>query len=158
VLKKAMRTVGQVFLLIASSTFLARALTVSQFPQKVTMFFDGFSPGVFLLMMNVLLLIVGCFFDPSAAILVLAPMLLPPALALGINPIHLGIVFVVNLVIGMFTPPFGLNIFVAQSVLGYDVKYISKCLVPYICLYLVALVLITAIPEISLWLPGMIAG
>lgn len=158
VLKKAMRTIGQVFLLIASSTFLARALTVSQFPQKVTMFFDGFSPVVFLLMMNVLLLIVGCFFDPSAAILVLAPMLLPSALALGINPIHLGIVFVVNLVIGMFTPPFGLNIFVAQSVLGYDVKYISKCLVPYICLYIVSLVLITTIPEISLWLPRMISG
>ena len=84
-------------------------------------------------------------------------MLLPPALALGIDQIHLGIIFVVNLVIGMFTPPFGLNIFVAQSVLGYDMKYISKCLIPYILLYIVAVLIITFVEPISTFLPGLLA-
>ena len=155
ILKSSMRTIGQVFLLVGVSAYFARALTISQFPQWVTSSFSGYSPLQFFLMLNILLLIVGCFFDPSAAILVLAPMLLPTAKALGIDPIHLGIVFTVNLVIGMFTPPFGLNIFVAQSTLGYDIKYISKCLVPYIALYIVALLIITYIPNISLWLPGL---
>ena len=149
-------TVGQVYILIAVSAFFARALTASQFPQWLTSFFANFSQIQFLLILNILLLIVGCFFDPSAAILILAPMLLPAAMNLGINPIHLGIVFVVNLVIGMFTPPFGLNIFVAQSVLKYDMKYISKCLVPYIILYIAVLLIITYVPIISTWLPSML--
>ena len=155
ILKRSFRTIGQVFILIAVSSFFARALTVSQFPQFVTSSFEGFTPTRFLLMLNILLLIVGCFFDPSAAILILAPMLLPAALTLGINPIHLGIVFTVNLVIGMFTPPFGLNIFVAQSTLGLDIKYISKCLVPFIIIYIVALFVLTYIPDICLWLPQL---
>lgn len=156
VLKDGLFTVGQVYILIAVSAFFARALTASQFPQWLTSFFANFSQIQFLLILNVLLLIVGCFFDPSAAILILAPMLLPAALNLGIDPIHLGIVFVVNLVIGMFTPPFGLNIFVAQSVLKYDMKYISKCLVPYIVLYIVSLLVITYVPVISTWLPSLL--
>ena len=158
ILKKSSFTIVQVFLLIAASSFFARALTISQFPQWVTSYFSSFSSVKFLLMLNILLLIVGCFFDTSAAILILAPMLLPAALALGIDPIHLGIVFVVNLVIGMFTPPFGLNIFVAQSTLGYDIKYISKSLVPFIGLYIVALLIITYVPSIALWLPHLMYG
>lgn len=148
---------GQVFILIASSAFFARALTVSQFPQWLTSYFEDYGKIQFLLLLNILLLVVGCFFDTSAAILILAPMLLPPALALGIDQIHLGIIFVVNLVIGMFTPPFGLNIFVAQSVLGYDMKYISKCLIPYILLYIVAVLIITFVEPISTFLPGLLA-
>ena len=157
VLKEGLHTVGQVFILIASSAFSARALTVSQFPQWLTSYFEDYGKIQFLLLLNILLLVVGCFFDTSAAILILAPMLLPPALALGIDQIHLGIIFVVNLVIGMFTPPFGLNIFVAQSVLGYDMKYISKCLIPYILLYIVAVLIITFVEPISTFLPGLLA-
>ena len=156
--KEALQTVGQVFILIAASAFFARALTISQFPQWITTFFSSYTKLEFLLVLNVLLLIVGCFFDPSAAILILAPMLLPAATALGIHPVHLGMVFVVNLVIGMFTPPFGLNIFVAQSVLGYDMKYISKCLIPFIILYIVSLLIITYVPDLSLWLPELLGA
>jgi len=156
--KEALQTVGQVFILIASSAFFARALTISQFPQWITTFFASFGKLQFLLVLNILLLIVGCFFDPSAAILILAPMLLPAASALGIHPVHLGMVFVVNLVIGMFTPPFGLNIFVAQSVLGYDMKYISKCLIPFIILYIASMLIITYVPDLSLWLPELIGA
>lgn len=156
IMRNSLSVTAQVFILIAASGFFARALTISQFPQWLSAAFSGYSAFQYLLMLNILLIIVGCFFDPSAAILILAPMLLPAAVALGINPIHLGIVFTINLSIGMFTPPFGLNIFVAQSVLGYDMKQISKALVPFIILYLIALIIITYIPILSVWLPGIL--
>ena len=156
ILGESLITSGQVFILIAASAFFARALTLTTLPAALTATFGSMSKLLFLLLLNVLLLIVGCFFDPSAAILILAPMLLPAATALGIDPIHLGIVFTVNLSVGMFTPPFGLNIFVAQSVLGYDMKRITKALVPYIGLYLLGVLLITYIPILSLFLPNLI--
>ncbi len=156
ILRDSLTTSAQVFLLIAASAFFARALTISQLPQWVTEFFGGVPKIVFLILLLILLLIVGCFFDPSAAILILAPMLLPAATALGINAIHLGIIFTVTLSVGMFTPPFGLNIFVAQSVLGYDMKTITRSLIPFIGLYLIGIVLITFIPSISTLLPSIL--
>ena len=112
----------------------------------------------FLLMLNILLLIMGCFFDTGAAILILAPMLLPAAMALNIAPLHLGIIFVSNLAIGLFTPPFGLNIFVAQSVLKEPMGKISRSLVPYIILYIVGVLIITYVPELSTFLPSILGG
>lgn len=108
--------------------------------------------------LNILLLIVGCFFEPSAAILILAPLLLPAAKNLGIDPLHLGIVFTVNLAIGMFTPPFGLNIFVSQSILKKSMGEISSAVVPFIVLYVIALLFITYIPWLSLFLPRILYG
>ena len=156
ILRDSLGTTAQVFLLIAASAFFARALTISQLPQWVTSTFGSLPQVEFLLLLNILLLIVGCFFDSSAAILILAPMLLPAARALNIDPIHLGIIFTVNLSVGMFTPPFGLNIFVAQSVLGYDMKTISKALIPFIILYLAGVFLITYVPAISTFLPSIL--
>ena len=128
---------------------------MAQLPQMLQSAFAGMGRVEFLLMLNVVLLIVGCFFDTGAAILILAPMLLPTARALGINDLHLGIVFVSNLAIGLFTPPFGLNIFVAQSVLKRPMGVISKSLVPYIILYIVSVLIITYVPFLSTWLPGL---
>ncbi len=147
---------AQIFLLIGVSTVFAQAATIAQFPAFLTEAFSGLSTFQFLLILNLLLLIVGCFFDSGAAILILAPMLLPPALALGIDPMHLGIIFTINLSIGMFTPPFGLNIFVAQSVLKAGMGEISRAVVPFILLYIFALLLITYIPSISLFLPKLL--
>lgn len=158
IFKESAITTAQIFLLIGVSTVFAQAATIAQFPAFLTEVFGGLSSFQFLLILNVLLLIVGCFFDSSAAILILAPMLLPPALALGINPLHLGIIFTVNLSIGMFTPPFGLNIFVSQSVLKSSMAEISKAVVPFIILYIVALLIITYIPQITLFLPNLLAG
>ncbi len=154
VLKDAARTTGQVFLLIATSTVFSQAATVAQLPQLLEAAFGGMTKITFLLMLNILLLIVGCFFDTGAAILILAPMLLPTAVALGINPFHLGIIFVANLAIGLFTPPFGLNIFVAQSVLKRPMGIISKAVLPYIAIYFAAVLIITYIPQISICLLG----
>jgi C4-dicarboxylate transporter DctM subunit len=99
---------------------------------------------------NVLLLLVGCFLDPLSAILLLTPLLIPVVKALGIDTVHFGIVVMVNLAIGLFTPPFGINIFVAQSVLGVELNSIYRGLLPFAILYLIALALITYIPAISL--------
>jgi len=156
VFKDSARTTAQVFLLIATSTVFSQAATIAQLPAKLSAAFANMGQVQFLLMLNVLLLIMGCFFDTGAAILILAPMLLPTALALNIAPIHLGIVFVTNLAIGLFTPPFGLNIFVAQSVLKEPMGKISRSLVPYIIIYIACVLVITYVPQLSTWLPGVL--
>lgn len=157
VFKDSARTTGQVFLLIATSTVFAQAATIAQLPTLLTEAFSGMGRVEFLLMLNVLLLIMGCFFDTGAAILVLAPMLLPTARILGIPDLQLGIIFVSNLAIGLFTPPFGLNIFVAQSVLKRPMGLISKSLVPYIILYIISVLVITYVPELSTFLPAALS-
>ena len=156
VLVDACRVTGQTFILVAVSTLFAQVLTMAQVPGMITEGFSSLERVTFLLMLNVVLLIIGCFFDTAAAILILAPLLMPAALALGINPIHLGIVFTVNLSIGMFTPPFGMNIFVAQSILERSMGTIARAVVPYICLYVVGLFIITYIPQIALFLPELL--
>ncbi len=156
VLKDSARTTVQVFALIATSTVFSQAATVAQLPARLQAAFADMGQIQFLLMLNVLLLIMGCFFDTGAAILILAPMLLPTALALDISAIHLGIVFVTNLAIGLFTPPFGLNIFVAQSVLKRPMGLISKALVPYIIIYIACILIITYIPWMSEFLPAFL--
>jgi C4-dicarboxylate transporter DctM subunit len=109
------------------------------------------TPWQFLLVVNVLLLIVGCFLDPLSAILLLTPLLVPIAKALGIDTVHFGIVVTVNLAIGLFHPPFGINIFVAQSVLGIRLETIYRGILPFVLLYLIVLALITYLPGISLF-------
>ena len=158
VFKDSARTTGQVFLLIATSTVFSQAATIAQLPAMLTEAFSGMGRVQFLLMLNILLLIMVCFFDTGAAILILAPMLLPAAMALNIAPLHLGIIFVSNLAIGLFTPPFGLNIFVAQSVLKEPMGKISRSLVPYIILYIVGVLIITYVPELSTFLPSILGG
>src|SRR5262249_58468787 len=103
-----------------------------------------------LLAINALLLAVGCFRDPLAAIRLLSPLLVPLVRAVGIDTVHFGIVVTVSLAIGLFHPPFGINIFVAQSVLGLKLETIYRGIIPFVFIYLIALALITYVPEISL--------
>jgi C4-dicarboxylate transporter DctM subunit len=109
-------------------------------------------PWMVLLVINVFLLVVGCFIDTASSILVLAPLLLPIATAMGVDPIHFGIIMVVNLSIGTFTPPFGVNIFVAQSIFDVPLRAIYAGLVPFIAVAIVGLMIVTYVPELSLWL------
>jgi C4-dicarboxylate transporter DctM subunit len=109
-------------------------------------------PWAFLMAVNVILLIVGCFLDPTSAIIVLTPLFMPLVNALGIDPIHFGIVMTVNIAIGMFTPPFGLNIFVAQSVLGIPLDTIYRGVLPFAVVQIAALLIITYWPGLSLYL------
>jgi C4-dicarboxylate transporter DctM subunit len=143
---------AQILIVVACASVFAWLLTVNQVPATLVKWIDGMAlaPWMILLALNVLLLVVGCFIDPLSAILILTPLLVPVITAAGINPIHFGIVLTVNLAIGLFHPPFGINIFVAQSVLGLKLSTIYRGIVPFLFIYLVALAIITYIPAISL--------
>ncbi len=141
--------------IIANAMLFAHVLTTEQIPQQITAWVleSGFEPWMFLLVVNIVLLIAGAFMEPSAIILILAPILFPIAVELGINPIHLGIIMVVNMEIGLITPPVGLNLFVTSAVTGMTVPQVIKAAMPWLALLLLFLILITYIPWISLALP-----
>lgn len=143
---------AQILIVVACASMFAWLLTVNQVPAVLVRAIEGLqlSPWMILLALNVLLLVVGCFIDPLSAILILTPLLVPVITAAGIHPVHFGIVLTVNLAIGLFHPPFGINIFVAQSVLGLKLPVIYRGILPFLVLYLIALALITYIPAISL--------
>lgn len=149
---ETVKLTGQIFILIAASTVFSKALTIAQVPTNLGAALEGLGPVGFLLLLNIILLIVGCFFDPTSAILILAPVFTPIALSQGISLIHLGIVFTVNLAIGMFTPPFGLNLFIIQSIFKRPIETISKNIVPFLAVYIVSLAIVTYIPQLYLWL------
>jgi TRAP-type C4-dicarboxylate transport system permease large subunit len=110
---------------------------------------------VFLLIVNVFLLFVGCLVDTVPAILIFVPILQPAAVGYGIDPIHFSIVVIVNLMIGLNTPPVGTNLFVISTVTGRPVSAITRALMPFYGVKIVALALITYIPTLSLWLPKL---
>jgi C4-dicarboxylate transporter DctM subunit len=143
---------GQVLIIIACAGVFAWLLTVNQVPATVTAYLQTLhiSAWELLLAINVLLLLVGCVLDPLSAILLLSPLLVPMVKAVGVDTVHFGIVMTVNLAIGLFHPPFGINIFVAQSVLGLKLETIYRGIIPFVIIYLIALALITYVPEISL--------
>ena len=143
---------GQVLIIIACAGVFAWLLTVNQVPAAATSWLQSLeiSTWMLLLAINVMLLLVGCVLDPLSAILLLSPLLVPIVKAAGVDPVHFGIVITVNLAIGLFTPPFGINIFVAQSVLGLRLQTIYRGIIPFVIIYLIALALITYIPDISL--------
>ena len=143
---------GQVLIIVACAGVFSWLLTVNQVPAAMVAWLAAMHVSAWhlLLAINVLLLVVGCFIDPLSAILLLSPLLVPMVKALGIDGVHFGIIVTVNLAIGLFHPPFGINIFVAQSVLGIELGTIYRGIIPFVIIYLVALALITYIPVISL--------
>lgn len=143
---------GQILIIVACASVFGWLLTVNQVPASIVEWLTALQlpSWSLLLAINVLLLIVGCFIDPLSAILLLSPLLVPLVTAIGVDPIHFGIIVTVNLSIGLFHPPFGINIFVAQSVLKLPLETIYRGIVPFVFIYLIALGLITYIPEISL--------
>ncbi len=151
---RAAMITAQIMVVVAAASVISWLLTVKGVPQALIAGITdaGLSPLMFLLAVNVLLLAIGCFLDPTSAILVLAPLLVPIVIALGIDPIHFGVIMTVNLAIGMFTPPFGLNIFVAQSVLGVSAADIYRGVLPFVGVQTIALAIITLLPVLSLWL------
>jgi C4-dicarboxylate transporter DctM subunit len=151
---QSMRLTAQILLIVAAAGVFAWLLTITGMSQLAVGFVKEYaiSPWTVLLAMNLLLLLVGCFLDPNSAILVLTPLLVPICEAFNIDLIHFGIVLTVNLAIGMFTPPFGLNLFVAQAVFKTPLSVLYRGLVPFFLVYLVGLALITYIPSLSLHL------
>jgi C4-dicarboxylate transporter DctM subunit len=141
--------------IIANAMLFAHVLTTEQIPQTITAWVVdmGLQPWQFLLVVNIVLLIAGAFMEPSAIILILAPILFPIAVQLGIDPIHLGIIMVVNMEIGLITPPVGLNLFVTSAVTGMKLTEVVKAAWPWLMLLLSFLMIITYVPAVSLALP-----
>ncbi|GGK84546.1 TRAP transporter large permease [Amphritea balenae] len=144
--------------IIANAMLFAHVLTTERIPHSIAEVIVnwGLPAWGFLIVVNILLLIAGNFMEPSAIILIMAPILFPIATQLGIDPIHLGIIMVVNMEIGMLTPPVGLNLFVTAGITGKNMIWVIKACLPWLSLLLFFLILITYIPQISLFLPEYI--
>lgn len=148
----SVQLVAQILLIVAAAGVYSWFLTTGGLPQIVVATMQSWHLGAAgtLLLFNVLLLVVGSFLEPPAAILILTPLFLPVITALGIDPIHFGIVIAVNLSLGMYTPPFGLNLFASQSLFHVPLGTIYRGVLPFLAINAVALMLITYVPSISL--------
>ena len=146
--------------IIANALILKHVLTDEQIPQHIAaaMLDAGFGPIVFLIIVNVILLIGGQFMEPSGLLVIVAPLVFPIAIELGIDPIHLGIIMVVNMEIGMITPPVGLNLFVTSGVANMPMWEVVKAALPFTAVLFVFLIMVTYIPAISTWLPISVMG
>ncbi|MGC6528062.1 MAG: TRAP transporter large permease [Paracoccaceae bacterium] len=146
--------------IIANALILKHVLTDEQIPQQIAqaMLSAGFGPIMFLVIVNVILLIGGQFMEPSGLIVIVAPLIFPIAIELGIDPIHLGIIMVVNMEIGMITPPVGLNLFVTSGVAGMPVMSVVRAALPFLAVLFVFLILVTYVPALSTWLPTTFMG
>lgn len=156
ILLRSARLSAMIMFIIANGILFSFVLTYERIPGEITAALLGLDlqPWMFLTLVVVLLLIVGCFMETSSAILILAPILLPIGLELGVDPVHLGIVIVMTMEIGMITPPLGLNLFVASGMSRMSVLRVARAALPSAAVLLVALVLVAAIPAISLALLG----
>lgn len=154
---KSSITTSIIMIIIANAGMFGWILTREQVPQKIGEFFTSISdsPLVFLFLVNLLLWFVGMFFETSAAVIILAPLLTPVAIALGIDPVHFGMIMIVNLAMGMVTPPVGVNLFVACQIAGIRLDQIMKPLIPFLIVLIVDILIITYIPKISLFLPQL---
>jgi C4-dicarboxylate transporter, DctM subunit len=154
----SMYLTAQIFLIVAVAGVYSWLLTTSGVPKTAVDYIAqlNLQPWLVLLTINLFLLVVGCFIDTASAILVLTPLLLPIALAIGVDPIHFGIIVTVNLSIGTFTPPFGINIFVAQSIFDVPLRSIYAGLTQFIAVAIVGLMILTYVPALSLWLVRLI--
>ena len=159
VLVKTATTTGSIMLIVAAAGLFGWVIAREQGPQAVTEAMLQFTdnPIVFLLLINVVLLITGMILEPVAGLLITVPVLLPAAIEFGIDPLHLGIVMILNLVLGLLTPPVGLVLYVLSSVTGSSVQTVTRGTVPFLIPLLITLLIITFVPAFSLWLPGLLA-
>ncbi|PLS21329.1 TRAP transporter large permease [Neptunicoccus cionae] len=153
ILKKTVISTSAIMIIISAASLFSFLITRSGLPNEIAQWFKEIfeSRVAFLLAVNILLLIVGMFIETSAAILVLAPILTPIALSYGVDPVHFGLIIVVNLALGMITPPLGVNLFAACSVAQLKVEKIIPQLIWFVLTVFAALMVITYVPAITLW-------
>jgi len=151
-------TTATIMVILGTATTFGRILTLERIPTMIADFFESVAKGPIMLMIliNILLLIVGCFMETNAAIIILAPIFLPIVESMGINPVHFGIVMVVNLAIGFVTPPLGVNLFVACNVANAKLEEICKGILPILGVMILDLLLITYIEPLSTFLPALL--
>ncbi len=158
VLVDASRVTVMLMFIIANALLFAHVLTTERIPQVIAeqIVAWGMPAWGFLVVVNILLLVAGAFMEPTGIILILAPILFPIAEHLGIDPVHLGIIMVVNLEIGMVTPPIGLNLFVTAGITKMSIGEVVHAALPWLSVLLVFLALVTYVPAMSLWLPKLL--
>ena len=151
-------TTATIMVILGTATTFGRILTLERIPTMIADFFESVAKGPIMLMIliNILLLIVGCFMETNAAIIILAPIFLPIVESMGLNPVHFGIVMVVNLAIGFVTPPLGVNLFVACNVANAKLEEICKGILPILGVMIVDLLLITYVEPLSTFLPALL--
>jgi C4-dicarboxylate transporter DctM subunit len=158
VLLKAASMSAMILYIITNAAVFSWLLTSEQIPQSMAewMTAQGFGMMAFLLVTNIVLLAAGNFMDPAAIVLIMAPILFPMAARLGVNPVHLGILMAVNMEVGLCHPPVGLNLYVASGITKMGIAELTVAVLPWLGTMLVFLVMVTYIPEISLWLPRLL--
>ena len=158
VLLDAGKVTVMLMFIVANALLFAHVLTTERIPQQIaeTIIGWGMADWQFLIVVNVLLLVAGMFMEPTGIILILAPILFPIASRLGIDAVHLGIIMVVNLEIGMVTPPIGLNLFVTAGITRMSITQVAHAALPWTLVLLLFLVIVTYVPMLSLWLPGLL--
>ena len=158
VLLESAKVTIMLMFIVANALLFAHVLTTERIPQAIaeTIVGMGMAPWQFLLVVNVLLLVAGMFMEPTGVILILAPILFPIAERLGIDAVHLGIIMVVNLEIGMVTPPVGLNLFVTSGITNMTVAQVVRAALPWTLILLAFLMVVTYVPAISTFLPNLL--
>jgi len=151
---------GGIMIIVASANVFAWLLARERIPQEITeaVLSVGFSPIMLLLVINVVLLLLGMILDAAAILILVTPVAVPAVMALGIDPVHFGIVMIVNMMIGMLTPPVGLALFVVSNISKAPIAAVARDAVPFVFAFLLVLALLTSLPQISLWLPDLVYG
>ena len=157
IIKGTVETTGTVMLLVACASALGKLLTIEQIPTSLAQALVSISDNkvIILLIINIFLLFVGMFMETYAAIILLAPVLLPTVQAIGVDPLHFGLIMVVNLTIGLCTPPVGVNLFIAARIANAPMEKMFKWLLPCLAVLIVVLMLVTYIPQLVMFLPNM---
>ena len=152
---ETIETSSTVLLIVAAASIFGWMLTATKTTEAIAAWVLAFTndPMMFLLLANLLMLFVGCFLEPTAAITILVPILLPIVKTLGIDPVHFGLVMVLNLMIGLLHPPMGLVLFVLARVAKLSIERTTMAILPWLVPLLLSLALVTYFPQMSLWLP-----
>jgi C4-dicarboxylate transporter DctM subunit len=155
VVAEAAKVTAMLMFIIGNAYLFAFVLTTEQVPQAMSQWITelGLPPWAFLIVLNLLLLAAGSFMEATSVVLIFAPIMFPIAVALGIDPIHLGIIMTVNMEIGMITPPVGLNLFVTSGIAGLPVTKVIRAALPWLVVLLAALIIVTYVPWVTLVLP-----
>ncbi|UOM35759.1 TRAP transporter large permease [Acuticoccus sp. I52.16.1] len=155
---ETVRSTAAILFIVAAAAMFGWILTVEGVPRDVAGWFGalGDNPWLLLLVVNVIFLVAGMFVDSTTATLLLVPIIAPPVVAAGIDPVHLGIVIIFNLMFGTVTPPFGLSLFLLSNMTGLSFTRLAMAMVPFYPALVLALILLTFVPGLSLWIPSMI--
>jgi C4-dicarboxylate transporter DctM subunit len=157
ILATSARTSGTILILVVMAAAFGRLITIARIPSELSQFITAFSdnPIIILLLINLLLLIIGMFMETISSIIIMTPILLPVAVAMGVDPIVFGVILTVNLAIGFCTPPLGVNLFVASGISKVPIEQLSRAIIPFFVGMLVLLVAVTYVPALSLFLPSL---